>query len=526
IMALGESTQSRLTLIKNDGTVLADSEQSPDKMDNHSDRQEIIEARQQDVATATRFSHTVEQQMIYLALTVTNDQKAIGFVRVALPLTTIDKKLTQLRTAVLLSALIAALVALILGYYFVKRFSTPLIKLTEVADAISKGDYRKRIITRKKDEMGLLAEAFNRMTQSYQKRLSEIETERNRLAMIFTGMVEGVIYVDEQQQIIHINQAAAHMLNMSTITCLKQALAEQIKITEITSAVQAAIAQQGVVKTQMQRQVNNKETEVIDIYAASLNNDQDESIGAVVVLNDISELAYLERVRRDFVANASHELKTPITVIRGLSETILDDPQMPAEIRNRFITNINTQSIRLTSLVTDLMSISRLEANQNTPVFAAVDLNRSIKQAIKNAGSCADDKSISISKQLPDDKAIISGDQQEINQLIDNLLSNAIRYTPVQGNINISLVKQNGEAIMTVKDTGIGISLKHQKRIFERFYRVDKARTRELGGTGLGLSIVKNIAEKHHGQVTVNSTEGHGSTFTVSLPLMYQATRS
>ncbi|MGB5447013.1 MAG: HAMP domain-containing protein, partial [Psychromonas sp.] len=164
IMALGESTQSRLTLIKNDGTVLADSQQVPDKMDNHSDRQEIIEAHQQDVATATRFSDTLGQQMIYLALTVTSDQKALGFVRVALPLTTIDKKLTQLRTAVLLSALIAALVALILGYYFVKRFSTPLIKLTEVADAISKGDYRKRIITRKKDEMGLLAEAFNRMT--------------------------------------------------------------------------------------------------------------------------------------------------------------------------------------------------------------------------------------------------------------------------------------------------------------------------------------------------------------------------
>ena len=519
VVELGKTTQSRLSLIKNDGTVLADSQESPDKMDNHKDRQEIIEARRLGSATSTRFSETLAQEMIYLALQVTNEQKKLGFVRVSLPLTTIDKKLTQLRIAVLFGALIAAFVALILGFYFVKRLSTPLIKITAVADAISKGDYSKRIVTRQKDEIGLLAEAFNRMAQSYQHRLSEMETERNRLAMIFTGMVEGVIYVNEQQQIIHINQAAADMLNLSTITCLKQALSEQIKVTEITSAVQAAVAQQGVVKKQMQRQVNNKETEVIDIYVAALNNDQGESVGAVVVLNDISELAYLERVRRDFVANASHELKTPITAIRGLSETILDNQTMPVDIRNRFIENINIQSIRLTSLVTDLMSISRLEANQNGPALAAINLNNSVEQAIKNANNSAEEKEISISVQLPDSKTTISGDQQEINQLIDNLLSNAIRYTPAQGNIDISLVKLEHTAKMTIKDTGIGISLAHQQRIFERFYRIDKARTRALGGTGLGLSIVKNIAEKHNGTVTVSSTEGHGSTFAVVLPL-------
>ncbi|WP_372882316.1 ATP-binding protein [Psychromonas sp.] len=519
VVELGRNTQSRLSLIKNDGTVLADSHQSPEKTDNHADRPEIIEARKQGTATSTRFSQTVNQQMTYFAQTVSNEQKTLGFVRVALPLTTVDKKLAQLRIVVLISALISAFVALILGFYFAQRFSAPLIKMTTVADAISKGDYSKRIITRQKDEIGLLAEAFNRMAQNYQLRLSEMETERNRLAMIFTGMVEGVIYVNEQQQIIHINQAAANMLNVSTITCLKQALAEQIKITEIISSVQAAIVQQGVVKTQMQRQADSKETEVIDIYAAALTNVQGESIGSVVVLHDISELAYLERVRRDFVANASHELKTPITVIRGLSETILDDPQMSADIRNRFIENINTQSIRLSSLVSDLMSISRLEANQNASAFAAVDLSNTIKQAINNAASSAEEKKISISRQLPDSETIISADQQEINQLIDNLLSNAIRYTPSPGSVNVNLVRQGDEAIITVKDTGIGISLAHQQRIFERFYRVDKARTRELGGTGLGLSIVKNIAEKHHGRVTLSSTEGHGSTFTVFLPL-------
>lgn len=519
VVELGKKTQSRLTLISQDGTVLADSQQSPLSMDNHANRQEIVDAAEKGIATTRRFSQTLSQEMVYLALQVRSQGKVVGYVRVSLPLTMIDKQLAQLRLAILLSALVSAFVALILGFYFVKRFSSPLTKITAVADAISKGDYSKRIITEQKDEIGLLAKAFNRMAENSQQRLTEMETERNRLAMIFTGMVEGVIYVNKQQQIIHINQAAAHMLNISTITSIKQPLAELIKITEITSAVEDAIAQQDVVKTQVQRQGNSDNIEVIDIYAAALNNDQGESVGAVVVLNDISELAYLERVRRDFVANASHELKTPITAIRGLTETILDDLLMPEEIRLRFIEKIKTQSIRLSGLVTDLMSISRLEANQSEPTFEAINLTKTLKQAMLNASNSAQEKNISISSQLGNSKMIIRGDQQEINQLIDNLIDNAIKYTPAAGNINISLIAHENQAKITVKDTGIGISHAEQQRIFERFYRIDKARSRELGGTGLGLSIVKNIVEKHHGSITVESTKGHGSSFSVVLPL-------
>ncbi|ABM02679.1 PAS/PAC sensor signal transduction histidine kinase [Psychromonas ingrahamii 37] len=519
IVALGKKTQSRLTLITENGRVLADSQKAPQSMDNHANRPEIIAARQQHIVPTTRFSDTLQKNMIYLALPIIIEQKVQGFVRVSLPITIIDNKLSQLRFALALSAFISALVALILGYYFVERFSAPLRKITAVAEAISKGDYSKRIITHQKDEIGLLANSFNLMAQSAEKRLDQIETERNRLAIIFAGMVEGVIYINEHLQIIHMNQVAAQMFNLSNTSSINQPLAEQIPVPEITAAVQAAIANQGVVKTKIQNNDHAKNAEVIDIYVAALSNDLGESVGVVVVLNDISELAYLERVRRDFVANASHELKTPITVILGLAETILDYKDMPENMRTRFMGDIQTQTLRLSSLVTDLMSISRLETTQNGVMTETVDLTASVKNALSNVDNICREKKITLSNRLPKGEMLINGDKEEINQLIDNLIGNAIKYTPSLGHVSVTLKALDEQAQIIVKDTGIGISLSHQQRIFERFYRVDKARSRDLGGTGLGLSIVKNIVEKHKGTISVSSIENHGSTFTLLLPL-------
>jgi signal transduction histidine kinase len=357
------------------------------------------------------------------------------------------------------------------------------------------------------------------MAQSAEKRLDEIETERNRLSIIFAGMVEGVIYINEHLQIIHVNQVAAKMFNLSNTSSINQPLAEQIPVPEITAAVQAAIANQGVVKTKIQNNDHAKNAEVIDIYVAALSNDLGESVGVVVVLNDISELAYLERVRRDFVANASHELKTPITVILGLAETILDYKEMPESMRTRFMGDIQTQTLRLSSLVTDLMSISRLETTQNGVISETVDLTASVKNALSNVDNICQEKKITLSNRLPKGEILINGDKEEINQLLDNLIGNAIKYTPSLGHVSVSLQALGEQARVIVKDTGIGISLSHQQRIFERFYRVDKARSRDLGGTGLGLSIVKNIVEKHKGTVSVSSIEDHGSTFTLLLPL-------
>ncbi len=520
VTRLGLETQSRFTVINDDGAVIADSQQIPTKMDNHNLRPEIIEARANGSSMIVRFSQTLNRQMVYRALQLKqNNQIVIGFVRVSLPLSLVENKLTELRLFVLYGAAIATFIALLLGFYFARKFSEPLSRMTEYAETITQGNYHERISVKRQDELGKLAEALNRMAINASQRMAEITTDRNRLATIFTGMVEGVIGVDQNQKIIHVNQAAVDLLKLSMTDCINRPIQEEVPVKEIILALQQVQQKKGVVNTQM-RCSSQEDERIVDIYVAALSQDDKESPGAVIVLHDISELDHLERIRRDFVANASHELKTPITAIRGLTETILDDEAMEAEIRQQFIQKIHAQSLRLSSLVTDLMTISRLESDPARQHFQAFDLKEVVKRSVSGCQSSCTEKKQKMSISLTSDSVFIEGDMQAIRQLIDNLVDNAIKYTPVAGSIKIILNVEESFARLIVEDTGIGISPVFQQRVFERFYRVDKARSRELGGTGLGLSIVKNIAEQHGGSVAVKSQPGAGSTFIVTIPMM------
>lgn len=515
---LGISTESRLTVVATDGLVIADSQEQPQAMDNHLQRPEIIDAMDTGAGIASRYSQTIQQMMMYRAVAVRENQQLIGFVRVSVPLTTVDSRLAQLRLIILLSAGIVAIAALILGLYFVKRFTDPLLRMTEAAEAISQGDYNRRIAVTQKDELGTLAAAFNRMAKGSAQRMAEITLERNRLSSIFAGMVEGVIDVDQDQKIVHINQVAADLLELSIKDCIDQPIWEQVRVAEINTALEQALNKREVVKVQMRRP-SAEDDQVVDIYAAALHNENQELIGAVIVLHNISELDHLERIRRDFVANASHELKTPITAIRGLTETILDDADMPEATRHDFIEKVHAQSLRLSSLVTDLMTISRLESDHQEKSFHSFDLVELVRRSVTATRQVCEEKQLDLQLDLPNEPLMINGEIQAISQLVDNLIDNATKYTDVAGAISVSLCREDKTALLTVKDSGIGISPQLQQRIFERFYRVDKARSRELGGTGLGLSIVKNIAEQHGGSVSVESQPGVGSTFSVSLPL-------
>lgn len=337
--------------------------------------------------------------------------------------------------------------------------------------------------------------------------------------MIFSGMVEGVIYVNEKLEISHINKAATNILGIAALS-INQTKLSKIDNTEINTALNNAIATKSVIKTKIQKSSANGVFKIIDVYVASLANEMGQSIGAVIVLNDISELVRLERVRRDFVANASHELKTPITAIRGLTETILDDNDMSAQTRHRFIDKINVQTIRLAQLVSDLISLSRLDIAQKTQLSDTCELIGIASSSINNAAKLCQQKKLNLTSQLSKQSLFITGDKQEISQLIDNLLNNAINYTASLGSINISVEKDKSSAVIKVEDTGIGISKEHQARIFERFYRIDSTRARDAGGTGLGLSIVKHIVDKHKGTIELVSREKHGSTFTVTFALV------
>ena len=517
ITKLGKNTPTRLSIIDSQGVVLADSQAIPDMMDNHLDRPEIVEARDKGTAMLSRYSHHLQQPALYRAHSVRDNDRIIGYVRVSLPQTLIDRQISQWHSKLLFSVAVTILLALLLGLFFAWHHAAPLVRMTEVAGAIFQGDYARRIDTRRQDEIGQLAKMFNRMALNSEQHLAEISDDHSRLNKILSSMVEGVIGVDQHHKINHLNQAAARLLELSPGRCIKQNIWEVVRVPEIIQAMEEAFDCTRVIKTQFRRPTETEDL-VVDIYATALYNDSGESIGAVIVLNDRSELDRLGRIRRDFVANASHELKTPITAIRGLVETILDDPAMDNKTQLDFLNKIQVQSFRLSTLISDLMTISRLESSDHTHQFQTLNLSELLHDSVNTLKPVCEEKQIALDLHIVD-RLEIAGDQQGIMQLIDNLLDNAAKYTSTGGLIEVSLARHQQHARLVVKDTGIGIDYRHQPRIFERFYRVDKARSRELGGTGLGLSIVKNIVEQHQGLISLHSRPGAGTHFTVLLPL-------
>lgn len=536
IRLLGDKSDSRLTVIRADGTVIADSQESPENMDNHSARPEIIGAMASGQSASIRFSQTLSQEMSYLARRVDQDERLLGIVRVSIPLNDIERKATQLRWLVLLGAATSALAALVLGFYFAKRFTDPLRSMTEIAEAISQGDYERRLSVINKDEIGALAEAFNRMARSSAERVLEITDERNRLAKILSSMVEGVIGIDGDRRVIHANHAARKLLaggglgidvRVSSHSAPQAESAgednelvwEDIRIPEVIQAVEQAFETGRMVKVQIRRAASGHDF-IVDAHISPLLGEIGQVTGVLIVLNDISEIASLERVRRDFVANASHELKTPITAIRGLTETMLDDPEMDDETKHRFVERISAQSMRLSVLVTDLLTISRLESDQNERSENTFDLLELVKRSISAARPACLEKQLTLEFESDKSPCPFSGDFQSLTQLVDNLMDNAVKYTPPGGAVTVRFFQVGDTIRLEVEDTGIGIDDHAQRRVFERFYRVDKARSRDLGGTGLGLSIVKNIAEQHKGTVRLESESGKGSRFIVNFPLL------
>ena len=515
---IAELTGLRVTVIDANGLVLADSHENPFSMDNHFRRPEIQSAYMGGEGRAQRYSYTLEEGFRYLARRVTQRDQFVGFVRVAKPASALATEMRQAQVGIITNAAFVAFLVLLVAFYLAARQTAKVEELTGVAQEIALGNFARRIPEGNSLGLKKLAETINQMARSSARRVSDVTADRNRLSTVFTCMVEGVIDVDMDQKILHINEAASRLLLVNENSCIGKPIWQEIRNQEITEALDQAITTQSVIKTQMRL---NRESDqlVVDIYAASLSNDEGEPIGAVLVLNDITELENLERVRTDFVANASHELKTPITAIRGLTETLLGDDEIEKETVTSFIERVHAQSLRLSQLVGDLMTISRLESSQAGEEFTRINFADLARQAARAGQVTAEEKGQDLDVELPDTEVMVWGDRQNLSQLLDNLIDNAIKYTPNDGSITVKVSKDDENAILQVTDTGIGISPQFQQRVFERFYRVDKARSQSLGGTGLGLSIVKNIAEKHGGSISVKSQLGSGSSFTIKLPL-------
>lgn len=515
---VAQDSSMRITVVDGSGMVLADSHENPMAMNNHLRRPEIQLAYTNGLGSSERYSFTLGENYRYLAVPIYARQQLAGFARVAKSSDDLRSEISLEIKVLLRNSAVVAFAILLLAFYLSSRQASKVAELTAVAEEISKGNFERRIPEGNNLGLKKMAEAINQMARSSAQGVTEVIADRNRLTTIFTCMVEGVIDVDMDQKVLHINEAAARLLSVNEKECIGHPIWQGIRSQEILNALDEAIRNRSVIKTQMRL---NRESDplIIDIYAASLSDDQGLPIGAVLVLHDITEIKKLERVRTDFVANASHELKTPITAIRGLTETILDDEEVDKETVIHFTNRVHAQSLRLSQLVGDLLTISRLENSQNEKDFDKINFIDLIRQSVKAAQTSAEEKGHTLVTELPDTELSLYADRQNMSQLIDNLIDNAIKYTEEPGTITVRLKKEGSWALLEVQDTGLGVSPQYQQRVFERFYRVDKARSQSLGGTGLGLSIVKNIAEKHGGSVSVESQLGSGSTFTFRLPL-------
>ena len=517
--SLIEGGSARVTVIDTAGVVMADNRQEPGIMDNHKARPEVLQAMSSGAGVSERFSRTISENMLYVALRVPKEGRLVGFIRVAIPLADLEAQHAAIRNRLVFSAAIILAVFLGIGFLAARRISRPLAQITEGASFIAAGHYDHRLPKRSDDEIGRLSSTLNELARQTEERIEDLMDSRNQLAAILSGLTEGVIAVDMDQKILHINESAGRMLQLQKNVAIRSPLGDVVRVDEIRQAVDTCLSE--LISVNATVKVRDS---TLDVLVAVLRNDDWQSAaGAIVVLEDVTEMLRLEQVRSDFVANASHELKTPISAIRGFVETILDDDQMPEDIRKRFVGRIRSQSMRLDNIVKDLIHLSRFDAYAVRMELSTLDLGVLLRQIQQSKAEDAADTELSFHSEICDKAVEVNGEVKALDQMVVNLIDNAFKYTPVGGTVTLRLSTVGQMAVIEVEDNGIGIPEDERQRIFERFYRVDRGRSREQGGTGLGLSIVKHIAQSHNGSVDLIGEVDKGSTFRVSIPLATKA---
>ncbi len=516
----GQGVGIRLTVIRADGIVVADSDESPSSMDNHGSRPEVLACRAapEQGAAVSRFSKTLNTSMLYLALPVGDSLNLRGYVRTSVPLTEIETTLSALRTRVASGTALAIVLALLPGFWLASKLTSRLETMIQAAHALSQGQPPPVPDLKAKDEVGELSRALHAMSGQLQTRMETVEADRHKLLAILSSMVEGVIAVDSEERIVHVNDVARDLLGLRSGKLVHQPIQLTVPVPEIAQILHESMTE---LKSQQLEFVHHtpQEDRVLSLHAAPLRGAGREVTGAALVIHDLTALRQLETLRRDFVANVSHELKTPLTAMAGFLETILEDDAMDPATRRRFLEKTQSQTSRLTSLVKDLLALSRVESQATTLERARVNLAEPAQASVQSLQDSAIAGGLELETEWATPPLFVKGDAEALQQAADNLISNAIRYTPSGGRVSVRVYRWGEEALLEVQDTGIGFAADHAERVFERFYRVDKARSRAVGGTGLGLSIVKHIALAHGGRVSVQSRPGEGSTFTLCLPL-------
>lgn len=518
IIRLGETSGTRITIIRKDGLVLADSQEDVRKMENHSDRPEIKAAVSGGEGVSVRFSNTLGQTLMYVALPFVEEGHVLGTVRTAISVSTIDDTLRDIYWRLVFGGLMIALLAAPISWLLSRKICRPLELMTVAAQRFSHGDLDAPIVETGTEEAHRLAKALNQMAGELSERIHREVEQRGEMEAILGCMVEGIIAVDNSERVIRLNKAAANLFGISLTEEAGHPIQELIRHSALQRFISRALTSEEPLEEELT--LLGSEKRCLHIQAAPLTGELNERIGVLIVMHDLTRVRQLESVRRDFVANVSHELKTPITAIRGAVETLLDEEgKDPAW--QQFLQIIFKQSERLNALVEDLLDLSRIEqgVNEDGWDFSKENILPVLEGARNACESLLAQQQIILEITCPENLRVRMN-APLLEQAVINLLSNAIKYSEPESRVMIDASETEDKVIIQVQDFGCGIAEKHLSRLFERFYRIDLARSRSLGGTGLGLAIVKHIAYAHQGEVQVSSTLGEGSIFTIVLPKM------
>jgi two-component system phosphate regulon sensor histidine kinase PhoR len=514
---IGRRASTRITIILPSGKVIGDSREDPAKMDNHVDRPEFMRALTGPSGISMRYSRTLEKNMMYVGIPVRANEQILAVVRTAIPATAIDVALKEIQIRIAGAGLIIALFAAALSLIVSRRITRPIEELRKGAESFAGGDFQCTLPVTESEEIGGLAEAMNEMARQLHERINTIIGQRNEIEGVLCSMIEGVIAVDMDERVLSMNNAAARMFGCNASEAQGRSIQEIVRNTVLREFVTDTLSSVKPVERDVVLSSNG------DLFLSGhgtlLQDAQGKQIGALIVLNDVTRLRRLEKIRRDFVANVSHEIKTPITAIKGFVETLREGAVKNPDDAERFLGIIEKHVERLEAIIEDLLSLSRIERGTEREENELVE--KSVKDVLDTAirvcevGAVA--RKIDIELSCPEN-LFSKMEPRLLEQAVVNLLDNAVKYSNEESSIRVEASQGEGEIILSVRDEGCGIEKKHLSRLFERFYRVDKARSRQLGGTGLGLAIVKHIAQAHGGHVNVESTPGKGSTFSIYLP--------
>lgn len=504
VKKLGKEINTRITVINPEGVVLADSEKDPKLMENHKNRPEVIEALEGNLGKALRFSTTVKEEMLYVAIPMKKDKKTLGILRTSLFLKDINKLLGILKAKILNIVLIMIGISLLGAIIFSNSLAQPIKELSKASHRVASGDFDVKIFLKNRDELKELGESFNYMTEKIKTLFTDLSFQKEELNSIISSIPEGLLVLNKEGKIRLSNESSKKILKNNFIEGkFYWEVLREPRFGELIKRV-------GEEKKNLIGEIELDEK--IFLCSATFVAAKEE---IVLILHDITEIRNLENVKRDFVVNVSHELRTPLTAIKGYVETLEEEIDKK---HRHYLDIINKHTDRLMNIVQDLLLLSQLEEKDVKLELEEVNLKELIRDVLKIFDQKLKEKRLTLKSNIDENISVIRGDSFKLEQMLINLIDNAINYTE-KGKIEVSLTGQNENVKIEVQDTGIGIPKEHLNRIFERFYVVDKSRSRKMGGTGLGLSIVKHIVLLHNGKIDVESDLGVGTRFVVTLPV-------